>query len=59
VAVEEAAGQVGVRLLMKDMVTFERLIWWHDAWIVDEDGKWVVERWDERRARWLDWRDWA
>jgi hypothetical protein len=44
---------------MKDMVTFERLIWWHDAWIVDEDGKWVVEGWDERRVRWLELRDWA
>jgi hypothetical protein len=55
----DAAEQVGVRLRMKDMVTFERLIWWHDAWIVDEDGKWVVEGWDERRVRWLDLRDWA
>jgi hypothetical protein len=53
----DAAEQVGVRLRMKDLVEFEKLIWWSDAWIVDEDGEWVVEGLDERRARWLDLRE--
>jgi hypothetical protein len=52
----DASQGVGVRLRMKDLVAFEKLIWWRDAWLLDEDGAWLLEGWDERRARWLDLR---
>lgn len=49
-------GQV-VRLLMRDLVAFEDVIWWCDAYAVDENGRWILEGVHVHLARWLDLRN--
>ncbi len=48
-------GQV-VRLLMRDLVAFEDVVWWCDASVIDENGKWILEGVHVHLARWLDLR---
>ena len=45
-----------VQVRMRDLVTFEDIIWWTDMLVIQERGDWILEGTHMHLARWLDFR---